>query len=290
VEVKNISATLAGSTWHGSLRLPRQCAVPGTCPIRFDLHADTLATEDLGALLSARPSGQPWYRFLASAPQPSVPYLRALRASGKLSVSRVTIHKLVASRVSANVELENGLLRLSDLQGDVFGGRHDGEWTADFTSKPPSYSGSGKFAKVALPQLADAMHDNWITGSADGSYRATATGWTMPDLLASATAILEVGAYDGTLPHITLASGGGVLLLRRFDGRWLVRNGKLEIQEGKLDSSSGIYQVSGTASFGRVLDLKLKRNGAPSFDITGTVTQPHVEQATSAETQAALKP
>ena len=290
VDVKNLSASLAGSAWHGSLSLPRQCPVPGTCPVHFDLHADMIATDELGKLLSAGSRGQPWYRFLSSTPQPSVPYVRGLLASGNLSANRVIIHKLAASRVSANVELGAGVLRLLDLQADVLGGRHSGEWTADFSTKPPAYSGSGTFAKVALPQLAEATHDPWITGSADGTYHASASGWTLADLLSSANASLEMTAFNGTLPHLTLASGGGPLLLRRFDGRWVLRNSRLEIQEGKLDTPSGIYQLSGTASLGRVLDLKLTRNGMPSFVITGTVTQPHVAQPTAAETQAALKP
>jgi AsmA family/AsmA-like C-terminal region len=287
--VKNISASLAGSAWHGSVVVPRQCAASDGCPIRFDLHAETIATDELAALLSTRTPGGPWYRFLSSAPAPSVPYLRGLRASGKLSASQVTIHKLQASWVAANVDLEDGQLRLSDLRADILGGKHAGEWTADFTSRPPSYSGIGTFTKIALPQLAAAMHDGWITGSADGSYHATASGWSMPDLLSSANATLEVSAFDGTLPHVMLAAGSEPLAMRHFDGLWLLRNGRFEIQEGKLDTPSGIYQVSGTASLGRVLNLKLTRNGVPGFEITGTITQPHVA-ANSAETQAALKP
>ena len=289
-EVKNIAASLAGSTWHGAMTLPRQCVAPDGCPIHFDLHTDSVATDDFSALFNGRSRGQPWYRFLSSAPQPSVPLLRGLLASGKLSAGRVTIHKLVASRVSANVTLEDGNLRLSDLRADVLGGRHDGEWTADFTSKPPSYSGNGTFARISLAQLADAMHDGWITGSAEGSYHAAATGWTMAELLSTADASLETTALDGALPHITLTAADGPLQLRRFEGKWRLRNGRLEIQQGKLDTPTGIFEVSGTASLGRILDLKLTSNGVPRFDVTGSLNEPHVAQSTAAETQAALKP
>ena len=73
-------------------------------------------------------------------------------------------------------------------------------------------------------------------------------------------------------------------------GRLLLRAGKFEIEQGKLQTPGGIYQLSGTASMGRVLDFKLARDGARGLNITGTVNQPHVAVSTAPETQAALKP
>jgi hypothetical protein len=48
--------------------------------------------------------------------------------------------------------------------------------------------------------------------------------------------------------------------------------------------------LSGTASLGQILDLKLARSGAPGFSITGTVTKPRVAPSTIQETEAVLKP
>ncbi len=63
-----------------------------------------------------------------------------------------------------------------------------------------------------------------------------------------------------------------------------------EIAQGKLQTPVSIYQFSGTASLSRDLDIKLMRDGTHAFNITGTLTQPHVAINTSPETQAALKP
>jgi hypothetical protein len=38
------------------------------------------------------------------------------------------------------------------------------------------------------------------------------------------------------------------------------------------------------------LNLKLTREGAPGFNVTGTLTEPHVSPTVSPETQAELKP
>ena len=240
-------------------------------------------------MLNAVPGKQPWYRFLSSPAQP-VPYLASVHAVGKLSANRMKIRDLVTSRVSAEVELEQGQLRLSDLHGDILGGRHTGEWKADFMTNPPMYSGGGTLEKVALGQLAEAMHDGWITGTANVGYRASTLGWTLPQLLSNADVSLQVEARDGLLPHLTLTGDSGPLRVNRFVGRLLLRDGKFEIEQGKLQTPSSIYQLSGTTSLNRVLDIKLARDSTHGFNITGTLTQPHVVMNTSAETEAALKP
>ena len=290
INVRNIAATIAGSTWHGSVLLARQCAPPGTCPVSFDLHADAVATDALNQLLSPHPKKAPWYRFLSSSAQSRPPFLASLRAVGKLSANRVLVHKLVATKVSANVELQDGKLRLADLHGELLGGRHWGEWKADFTTKPPEYSGTGMLERVSLGQVGEFMQDNWITGTATATYQLSLSGLSATELLSSANASLQVDARDGSLPHVTLAGVKGPLRMNHFVGHLLFSDGKFEIQEGKLETPDSIYQVSGTASLDRILDVKLIREGAPGYTITGTLTEPHVAVALPPETQAALKP
>ena len=170
------------------------------------------------------------------------------------------------------------------------GGHHSGEWTADFTANPPAYRGHGSVENIALGQLADAMHDGWVTGSASIEYTANTLGSSKPELLSGAAVTLQVEAHDGSLPHLSLAGEGGPLRVNQFVGRLRLRDRKFEIEEGKLQTPASIYQISGTTSLERVLDLKLSRDGARGFNITGTLTQPHVVMQSTSETQAALKP
>jgi len=246
-------------------------------------------TDELSGLVNELPGNEPWYRFLSS-PAQSKPYLASLHAVGNLTANRVVIHNLVANRVSAEVELEQGRLQLSNLRGEVVGGHHTGDWQVDFTVNPPTYQGNGTLEKVALGQIAEAMHDAWITGTANVGYRADTTGWTKAELLSHADAAFQLDARDGSMPHLILAGESGPLRVNRFVGRLLLRAGKFEIDQGKLQTPGGIYQLSGTASLGRVLDFKLARDGARGFNITGTVDQPRVAVSTTPDTQAALKP
>ena len=289
VNVKNLTASIADTSWRGSLTLPRQCAAPDSCPVRFDLHADEIATDQLNQLVNPRIPKQPWYHFLAS-PTAGVPYLLALHAVGKVTANRVVVRKLVGNRVSANVELAKGKLRLSDLRGDVLGGKHVGEWEANFTAKPPEYNGTGTLERVALDQLAESMSDDWITGSAVATYKVRASGLDASELSASANGTLKVNAQNGVLRHLALADETRPLQMHRLAARLLLQDGKFEIQEGKLETPTDVYQVSGTASLTRILNLKLTRQGAPGFNVTGTLMEPHVSPILTAETRAALKP
>ena len=289
VKVESLTASIAGTSWRGSLELPRPCIVPDSCPVRFDLHADEIATDRLNQLVNPHIPKQPWYRFLSS-PTPGVPYLLTVHAVGKLTANRVLIRKLIGNHISANLELDQGKLRLSDLRGDVLGGRHVGEWQADFTAKPPEYGGSGTLERISLNQLSESMNDDWITGSATAIYRVKASGLDATALFASATGTWQVDAREGLLRHVALSELAGPLQMHRLAAYLSLHNGSFEIQEGKLETRAGIYQVSGTASLTRALNLKLTQAGAQGFDITGTLTEPHVSLILTPETQAALKP
>ena len=288
VSVQNLTASVADTSWYGSLALPRECAAPDACPIHFDLHADEIATDELNQLINPHVRKQPWYRFLSS-PAAGVPYLLTVNATGKVTANRVVVHKLVGNRVSAKLELNKGKVRLFDLCGDVLGGKHVGEWEADFTVKPPDYSGAGTLDGIALSQLSNSMNDDWVTGSATATYHVKTSGLDAAELFASATGTLKVDARDGLLLHVVVDEGP--LQMHRFAANLFLHEGSFEIQEGALQTSTGAYQVSGTASLTRILDLKLTREGTPGFNVTGTVMEPRVSPIVSSDTQAvALKP
>ena len=103
---------------------------------------------------------------------------------------------------------------------------------------------------------------------------------------------------EGVLSHISLASDEGPLRIGRWLGLVRLQGGEIDIEKGKLvSSSSGAYEISGTASLGRVLDLKLTRGkdvkpegvGSQVYSITGTLAEPRVV-LTTPETQARLTP
>jgi AsmA protein len=291
VDLRSLSATVGKMTWHGTVSIERQRAADSkSCRnINFDLRADELSTDELNELLNPHVRKRPWYRFLEPSPDARAPFLLTACASGKFAANHVSIHHLPATHVSGRIDLAGGKVSVSGLLADVLGGKHVGVWQADFTAKPPEYSGSGVFQHVSLQQLATAMHDGWVSGTGNGSYRVKASGLTSQELVSSAEASLDVNAHDAFFPHLTLAGASG-MKASQLNAHLLLSDGKLNVDEGKLESQGSIYQLSGTASLSRKLDLKLIRDNTHSFNITGTLAEPHVQPGSTAEARAALKP
>jgi hypothetical protein len=286
--VEALSVSAAGTEWTGTLDLPRGCPGAEPCRLTFDLHADVISTDLIHEWLVSRTAKQPWYEFPTSAVLSGPPLLASIRASGTLTADHVLIRDLSADHCTAKVELEQGKLRLSDLRADVLGGEHHGEWRADFNVKPPTYSGTGTFDGISLSHLADVMHENWISGTADARYELAFSGLSASEVAESAKGTLQFDARDGILPRFALASTP--LRIRRFTGVLDLAHGEFTLQDAKLQSPAANYLMTGSASMAQRLDLKLVQKGSTAFTVTGTLADPRVVAVRHAETQAALKP
>jgi hypothetical protein len=295
--IEKLNALVASAHWTGSLELARGCGTPGACLVHFNLNAEEVALSDLYKGLSLPPSRRRWYEVLSSS-KSAPAFLQNLQASGNMSVERLWVHNIVADRVTAALDLERGKLKVSELCADLLGGKHRGEWQADFSATPVVYKGSGTVTGIELQKIADAMYDPWISGMADGTYQLTASGTDAAAFWDSAAGELQFGVRDGVLPHISLGSDEGPLRVGRWQGRASLRGGKIEIEKSKLISAAGTYEVSGSASLGQMLDFKMTRGaeikpagaGSMVYSITGTLREPRVELIPLAETQARLKP
>jgi hypothetical protein len=288
IKVDSVSATAGGSRWTGSVSLPRMCSAMASCPVEFTLHADEISAGALRAVFSPKLLKKKWYRFL-SADTPAGPsFLSRIKASGKLSANQVVLGSVVASRVTATAKLDQGRLDLSNLRGNIWGGKQVGDLHADFTVKPPKYTSAGVLQGISLAQLADTMHDGWISGTANAQYKIEVAGRGHGDQNQATSGTVEFTMQDGHLPRIAIANGP--LKVRRFTGILTVDNGQLELSNGILQSPTATFVVSGTASMTRDLDFKMAQEGSPSITVTGTVADPHVEFAHHSETHAELKP
>jgi len=291
--MEKMSAMAGGAHWMGSVALPRGCGARGACAVQFKLNSDEVDLGKLAQWLNAQPGERRWYQVLSSKESTVPRFIESLRASGGVTIGRLQIRNIVASHVSASLNLDQGELRADALTADVLGGKHRGEWQADFHGPLPLYSGGGTLTDIALPQVAEAMHDSWISGAANLTYRMTASGADSATFWQSANATLQFDLRDAVFPHISLASDEGPLHVTGWQGQSRLRDGKFEIEKGKIISGTGAYEVSGTASLESVLNFRLAREpagaGAAAYNVTGTLTEPHVEVMTGAETQARLK-
>ena len=170
VRVGKLSAKAADAAWTGSLEIPRGCGIPGACQIHFILNANQIGLRGLSEWVSPSPTKRPWYRVLESSDPAGTSFLTNVRASGQVTTERLQVQRLTATRVSAKVSLDRGKMEISELSADFLGGKHHGQWKADFSVKPAVCDGKGSLTGLSLATLADAVKDQGIAGTANASY------------------------------------------------------------------------------------------------------------------------
>ena len=101
---------------------------------------------------------------------------------------------------------------------------------------------------------------------------------------------------DGRLPHICAQRGcGAISRSPRLTGQARLHAGEIEIRNVAWIRPKEKYELSGTASFRREIDFRMApnskwRRAGRDTRSTGTLEEPHVNPASSGETQARLKP
>jgi hypothetical protein len=299
VRVGKLNAKAAGTLWTGSLAMPRGCGSPSACEIHFALNANQIALGELSDWVSPSPAVRPWYLALEPKAKAGPSFLMSVRASGEMSTDRLQAQNLEATGVSAKVNLDSGKLQLSELTADFLGGQHRGQWQADFSVKPAVCKGSGTLTGASLTDLADAMKDAWISGTANASYEVKGACPAQPGVSfwtsfwTSSEGTLQFDMRDGSLPHISLTDDAGPVKVTRFVGQARLREGKIEMKDARLDSPGEKFQLNGAATLKGTLDFKLAARpnnpAATAYTITGTLADPRVIRSVSSETQAKLK-
>jgi hypothetical protein len=189
--------------------------------------------------------------------------------------------------MSSNLSLDSGLLVLSGFKADCLEGKARGTWKADFTAKPPAYSGEGSFDGVALSRVATMMHDDWVDGSGHTDYEFKAGGSSIQDLLDSAQLSAEFSVSEAAFPHIVLTRDSGPLRGVEFSGSLRLADRTFSFHEAQLTTGSEVYNISGSASFSGALNLKATTEPAGGYVISGTFAKTRVTAIPNAE--ASLK-
>jgi hypothetical protein len=288
VRVKNLDALAAGSTWRGSLVVPRPCGIPETCQIQFHLRSAEASAVALNHLFNPLAAKRPWYKFLAIGNPFN--YFAKASASGSVAIDKLILGQAVCTRFSSDLDLVKAKLSLSNTHGNLLGGQTTANFKADFSVRPPVYSGSGSFDGVSLSSIAELMRSGWIDGEGSASYRFTTSGWSLQDLLKQAELDAKFSVKDGEFPHVLLSENAEPLHSSVFSGQLVFRDGTFSLNDTELVSDSGVFNVSGTASLTGDLNLKMMSENSGGYNLSGTLDQTRVSPIPNPPTQAALKP
>jgi hypothetical protein len=289
MRIEDLIANVDTVAVSGTAVFPRSCVDDLPCTSRLNLQFEEIDPEKLNALLNPRLKQRPWYRFFGGGNKEQSA-LANMNAEGTVTAKRVVLRAITGSRASGNFYLENGKLTLTDIRADAMGGSFAGTLTADFGGKQPSYESTGTLARVNLAQLNTAMKEGWGTAMASGNFKLQMAGWTGAELAASAEGDAQLDFRDGTLRHVALDRTGAPLRFTSFAAKVSFDGGKIHLPSGKLLTQSGIYQVSGTATLNRELELQLNSSGGVAYKVTGTLEKPQVVAVPAREAEASLKP
>jgi hypothetical protein len=196
----------------------------------------------------------------------------------------------VCTRFSSDLDLQKAKLALTNVHSSLFGGQTAATLKADFSVRPPAYSGTGYFDGVSLSSIAELMHTGWIDGEGSANYRFTTSGWNLQDLLKEAELDANFSIKDSEFPHVVLSENAEPLHSSVFSGQLVFRDGTFSLDDTELVSDSGVFNVSGTASAAGDLNLKMAGENSVGYNVSGTLDQTRVSPIANPPTQAALKP
>jgi hypothetical protein len=123
------------------------------------------------------------------------------------------------------------------------------------------------------------MDDDWISGSADGTFDISGATDSFHSLPARTDGRLQFVMRNGTLPHLEIPGSPVPLPVHRFTGELGLQKGVWQLSAGRLETRDGLYQVSGTASPGSAFNFILTRGDEQSWVVSGTLTKPEVAPA-----------
>ena len=275
----------SGPSISGSAGFPLHCPIPKNCVLHFNLRAGETSLARINQLLNPAAQNRPWYRRLELG-QATENSLSKLQAQGQISIGRFSIVNLVASNVSANLQINVSAVSIRDLKADLFGGHHEGNWDADFTASPPKFYGSGAMSKIVMAQVSAVMHDQWATGTLAGQYTIGLAGLDKQQLRDSATGSADFKWMGGSVRHITLEDKTTPLSFTSFKGEVALRNTTVSCQGCILRMPGLDYNVTGTVRLDRSLDLRLERAGSPEYAISGPLDKPTVKNIGSPPVEA----
>lgn len=287
--IDKLSVRAASAQWTGSLGLPRECSSLDACQVQFNLNANQGSWESLNNWINPQPAERPWYRMLDSNAQVAFAFPANLHGIGRVSFDRFEMARVTATHLAANLRIEHGKIDASEIRADTLGGTVAGEGHFDFGHKPAQCTENGKLNDVSLIRMTDLLKGRSLTGTASATFELK--GGCGADFWPSAEGTVRVHASDAVLPQVSLGEDSASLRLTNLIGEAQLREGKLFIEDATVDSDSGQFQLSGTASLKGDLELKLVRSTSTQgsgFLITGTLAEPRIKPTSRIE-QARFK-
>jgi AsmA protein len=237
----------------GSTHATGQMAISGlaagaTPQANFTLNADTFNVAEWQAMMKNQPvkTAHAWSLIPAANAQakaePSL--MERLTGGGVVNVANVIYDQMQLTNAKANVTFDKGLIRMSPVNANLYGGNLGGTIVIDTRPTPSTYSVSTKLTGVDANKLLSSMSNlkqtlfGVLAANADTRFTGTANG-SSTDTARTLNGKLSLNLQNGKLAGIdmlnTLASIGKFMNLTKqaepftniakLTGDFLVHNG-----------------------------------------------------------------
>jgi uncharacterized protein involved in outer membrane biogenesis len=238
VSISGLAASLGSTTVRGNLSA-KNFVAPN---VQFALAADKIDTAELQAI-SGKPHSSPNSSSKPGAHPANKPSLTdTMTGSGTLAANTIKAQDLVLTNVRTNCKLDRGVVTLSPLTADLYGGKENGIFSVDARPVHPLLSAKAKLSGVDTNALLSAVSSvrETLYGSlaADANLRFTLASGS--DLARSLNGTLGFNVTKGQLKNVNImselsrigkflgsapAQSGSGTVLQRLSGTMNIVNG-----------------------------------------------------------------
>ena len=269
--VDKLVASLGQSSVTGNLTM-RNFAAP---QVQFDIMSPKIDVVQLQQITGTKTASQKqaasWSLvprvYAAAPPQPSI--LTRMTGAGTLMVGTILYDQLVLNNVRSNVKLDHGLITLSPLTAQLYGGQESGAIVLDARQNPMAVRVQSKLGNVDANKLVSsvtsvkqtiygllAANTNMGFAAASSSDMArTLNGTFNLDLtkgrIVGIDLLHELGNVGKFLSGAPAASSQPVTNLLKLTGTFNVRNGlaqtnnlQAQIEGGSLGATGAVNLVN----------------------------------------------
>src|SRR5579872_3162358 len=263
--LENLAASLGQSNVTGNMTV-RNFSAP---QVQFALAADKLDVTELQQITSPQPAPQGkkaanggWNvvpSAQAATPPPSM--LTTMTGSGTLNVGQILYDQLVLNTVKSNVNLDHGIIKMSPLTSQIYGGTQSGAITVDARRTPMAFNVATQLSKVDANKLLSSVSSvkNTLYGllglNGQTSFSAVSSGDIARTLNGNLSLNLNNGKIMGVDLITKLADIGKFLSGRRpanaftniakLSGTFNIRNGVAQTNDLQADIEGGNLAAQG---------------------------------------------
>jgi AsmA protein len=263
LNLSNINASLASTNASGNLSVANFQAPRLT----FALSADKLNVTELQKLMAsgkpapAKKADSSW-SLVPSAeatPTPSPSFLDTATGTGTIAVGTLIYDRTQLTNVHSGVNLNHGVVQLTPLSGQVYGGQINGSITADLRHETSSFTVNAKLTGADANQLLTGVANmkDTLTGTLNATMNQTFSTPASGDVVQTLNGPFTLNLTNGKLMKIDLLNelgkigkfGGGskgYTSISSMSGTFDVHNGVANTNDLKAALDVGTMAATGT--------------------------------------------